>query len=116
MEAAPSDGASSAALGCDSQPVEAGAATDALYLVDTGDLGEEGRERVTASNAVAGLHERLEPEAVMHRVTRRRKPVEQLQRDLAQPLAAQLLADLAHRHLRRESGNLFDRPDRVGQR
>src|SRR5438128_808541 len=105
MEALPSDDARSVDLGCDSQPVETRAATDALDLADPSDLGQERGQWITAGNAEARLHERLEPDPVVHRITGSRQSLQHLQCHLAQPLAAEFLADLANRQLRRETGH-----------
>ena len=116
MEPRPSDDIDDAALGGEPEPVKAGATTDALDLIYPRDLREEGCEWVAAQDAIAGVHERVEPDPVMDGIAGGREPLQHLQGDLSQTLPAKLLADLAHRQLRRKAGYLLDRMDRVNQR
>jgi len=50
------------------------------------------------------------------RISGCREPLQYLERDHPQTLPAEVLADLAHRELRRETSDLLDRVDRLRER
>jgi hypothetical protein len=91
---------SETALGGEPQAVAAAAGAHRFDRISAGDLGQERRHRVLARDPVSGRAYQTEPLAIVDRLARPELVSEDLDRDFAEPLAAQIIGLKVNAELR----------------